>query len=583
MRVLLLHPEDSPASGPWSRQRWDLIVDLGKSSEFSEERWSRQYSCPILRSDIFNQGIADTQRVREIFSAGSGRLVDEEGIDWWDLTNVRLAPEALATLALHRVAAEIDAQAELWSTRASWQSNILASFCNRAIQNFGSGRLARSAAYAMRYAAFVQHFSPRQIGQIFLDKYDAGYRWRSRFVSRSKPCDQTVVLLPSAYENVSRMAAAYARQFPEQSFLMVATRWSAKQFERPANVQVRDLTAYAGGAYPAAEAASLDDRWIKLRDDLCASAEFRQLVQAGILDAFPSWFRVELAVRNAWREVIAREPVCSVLCGDDSNTFTRLPVLLAAKRKIATIDFHHGAFDGRYLMKYLPCDIYLAKNEMECDYLLRVCGLPAEKVVIVPPPQLRIQTAIDIESNRDVSIVFFSEPYEAGGMRAEEVYRELLPRLTRVARVSGRKLIIKLHPFESREQRAKFVREVLSSEDAQFVTVVDGPLTQELLSRTWFGITIESTTVMDCSENGIHCFLCAWLGHRTYGYSDQYARFGVGEQLQRAEEIEEIPVRLASLTNPPARRSSSGIADAATLRRWLVPIARDRCEVRSAS
>src|SRR3974390_1342513 len=37
MRVLLLHPDDSPRQGPWSRQRWDLIVDLGKSSTFSQE------------------------------------------------------------------------------------------------------------------------------------------------------------------------------------------------------------------------------------------------------------------------------------------------------------------------------------------------------------------------------------------------------------------------------------------------------------------------------------------------------------------------------------------------------------------
>ncbi len=39
MRVLFVHPEDSPAEGPWSQERWDLIVDLGKSSLFSAEAW----------------------------------------------------------------------------------------------------------------------------------------------------------------------------------------------------------------------------------------------------------------------------------------------------------------------------------------------------------------------------------------------------------------------------------------------------------------------------------------------------------------------------------------------------------------
>ncbi len=49
MRVLLVQPEDSPERGPWSGRQWDLIVDLGKSSAFSEERWGRQFGCPVVR------------------------------------------------------------------------------------------------------------------------------------------------------------------------------------------------------------------------------------------------------------------------------------------------------------------------------------------------------------------------------------------------------------------------------------------------------------------------------------------------------------------------------------------------------
>ena len=120
--------------------------------------------------------------------------------------------------------------------------------------------------------------------------------------------------------------------------------------------------------------------------DLRSSTELAVLWQAGVLGRFPGWLRDGLGARNAWREVLEREPVCGVLCGDDSNIYTRLPVLLAARRRIATVDFHHGAFDGRYLLKDLPCDVYLAKNEMERDYLLRVCGLTPDKVVIGSPP-----------------------------------------------------------------------------------------------------------------------------------------------------------------------------------------------------
>ena len=85
-------------------------------------------------------------------------------------------------------------------------------------QTFGRSGLARSAARAMHYAGLVRRFSAAQFKEIFLDKYDAGYQWRSRFASRQQRCAEPVVLLPSAYGNVSRMAAAYARLLPEQAF-----------------------------------------------------------------------------------------------------------------------------------------------------------------------------------------------------------------------------------------------------------------------------------------------------------------------------------------------------------------------------
>ena len=69
------------------------------------------------------------------------------------------------------------------------------------------------------------------------------------------------------------------------------------------------------------------------------SPELRVLVQAGVLDPFPGWIRDGLSARDAWREVLEREPVGGVLCGDDSNLYTRLPVLLAVRRKITDRGF----------------------------------------------------------------------------------------------------------------------------------------------------------------------------------------------------------------------------------------------------
>jgi len=570
MRVLLLQPEDSPERGPWSRQHWDLIVDLGKSSAFSEETWGRKFGCPVVRADSFHHNIANVKHVREMFSAGRNRLVDEEGLDWWDLMSLLVAPSALALPALLSVAKEISPSAELWATRPGGAAGMVGLALGRSLQSFEPTGLARSAARAMHYAGLVRRFSAAQFTEILLDKYDSGYQWRSRVAVRHQRCAKSVVLLPSAYSNVSRMAAAYARLLPEQPFLMVATRRSARQFVAPANVQVRDLAAYAKADSAAAEITSLTERWMKLRADLCESLELRVLVQAGLLDSFPDWIRDGLNARNAWREVLEREPVEGVLCGDDSNRYTRLPVLLAVRRKIKTADFHHGALDGGYALKDLPCDLYLAKNEMERDYLLRVCGLPAEKVVLGAPAPENASSAIESTHPSQSSAVLFSEPYEQAGMRADEIYRELLPSLCRVARQGGRGVVVKLHPFESLSQRRRMIRDLLTPEDRNLVSVVDGPLTSDLMAQAWFGITVESTTVIDCLRNGICCFLCGWLSLAPYEYAQQYARFGIGEVLQDAQQLLEIPSRLAEFhKRPPMKLNLSVTADPALLQRWL--------------
>jgi hypothetical protein len=582
MRVLLLHPEDSPRRGPWSRQRWDLVVDLGKSSRFSEQQWEAQYQCPILRADVFREGTADVRRVREILAGGQGQLIDEEGIDWWDL-NLRFVPEALAVLTLRRVAAELSPQAELWATRAAWQMGVLRFLCKKSIQTFGSGRFRRSAARAGHYSGILRRFSSAQIKEIFLDKYDSGYRWRSRLASKPQPCPQPVVLLPSAYVNVSRMAAAYAALIPEQPFLLVAARHSGRQFDPPENVQVRDLASYATSDFPEREAQSLLARWTKLQAELQLIPELQHLAQAGILESFPGWLRDGLGCRNAWREVLEREPVSAVVCGDDSNMTTRLPVVLATRRGIPTADFHHGAFDGRYLLKHLASDIYLTKSEMEREYLSRVCGLPQERLIMAAPKSASAAVTTELRTRAGTAAIFFSEPYELTEARTEEVYREVVPALARLAQEHGRSVIVKLHPFESRSQRAAIVRDILSADLAKAVTLVDGPITSELMSKAWFGIAVESSAALDCLEHGVTCFLCAWLAHSPYGYLEQYARFGVGEILNDVCQFAEIPARLDRLKPASQAVGLARATDPAELQRWLTSKSHDLRGARTAS
>ena len=75
---------------------------------------------------------------------------------------------------------------------------------------------------------------------------------------------------------------------------------------------------------------------------------------------------------------------------------------------------------------------YLAKGEMERDYLERICGVEAGRIRIgaasFPPRENS-----SVWSERAPSITFFTEPYETDLWRVEAVYREVLPRLCAAA------------------------------------------------------------------------------------------------------------------------------------------------------
>ena len=540
MKTLLLHPEDSPRRGPWTHHKWDLLVDLGKTAASTAEAWQKELGCPVLRLDSFRQGVRDLAYIGNILRSGRGRLVDSERLDWWDLSGILLQAELEFSLLLLRLAPQLGA-GELFATRSAWQTNACAALLNRDLHTFGHRAIRCPERQFKRYGQALRNLSWAQVAEIFFDKYDADYRWRQLLRKQRRVAGDPRVLVPSAYTNVSRMAAAYARMLPEQQFLFVTTRRSGTRFELPPNVSVTALSSYLSASNSRQELSCILQKWRLLQSELLNIPEFHLLERCTKFKQFPRIFSQGLAIRDLWREVLDREPVTCVFCGDDSNPHTRIPVALAEQRRLRTIDFHHGALDGRFLLKTLPSDLYLAKSEMERDYLLRVCGL-APTTVPVGAPRREISCHITKRRSQNSSqVVLFSEPYESAGGRADEIYRELLPRLARIARHSGKKLVIKLHPFESPKQRSRLIKTLLSREDEAITQVTAGPVSQDFLLQTWFGVTVESTSVLDCTLQGVPCFLCRWLVLSSYEYVQQYARFGVGIILNAPDQIHTIP------------------------------------------
>ncbi|HEV2698176.1 MAG TPA: hypothetical protein VGU90_09305, partial [Terriglobales bacterium] len=331
----------------------------------------------------------------------------------------------------------------------------------------------------------------------------------------------------------------YAAMLPDSDFLLVATRRSGWVESGLPNVSLQSLASYACGDKSRREFEHLLARWEQLKSDLMQHDLASVLIRSGALDSFPKFLRDGLMIRDAWLQVFEQQPVQAVLCADDANFSTRIPLLIARARGIPAISCHHGALDGRHRFRPKQDCVFLAKSRMERDYMVRWCGVPEENVEFGAPR--RVSSFPLAQHARNRSIIFFSEPYEAMGGRCLEFYREILPRLAETAAAAGNELVVKLHPAESLAQRTGFVAQVLSNAQKDNVHIVSGPLTDELLSHAWFAVTVLSTTAVDCTLRGIPVFLCQWLEYCQYEYVQQFAKFGAGIVLHSTDELRDIP------------------------------------------
>jgi hypothetical protein len=338
---------------------------------------------------------------------------------------------------------------------------------------------------------------------------------------------------------VSRTALSYAALLPDQRFLLVCGRSSSRVKWLPANVRMASLDAYFVSANKL-EVASLLDRWNALKAHLVAGApEFTIADSLGVLGQIPALVRWGIALRDAWAQVFAEENVAACLCADDSNPYTRIPLILAKQHGRPALTCHHGALDSDVALKTQYADFYLAKGEMERDYVLRFGKVAPERVVVGSPLVAKSYPRAG-ESDRS-RLVFFTEPYANSGWRTDEVYRELLPELSALARSYGLKLVFKLHPFESVKGHRKLLLRHLGRDEARRVEILAGPPSPQLWRNTRVALTVQSTVALECRAQGIPVFLCSWLRDAHTGYLRQFARFGIGHVLESANQIGDIP------------------------------------------
>ncbi len=546
MRILVLHPEDVPWRGQWSGAHWDLIVDLGFAGADIYQDWGRRAGARVISLHQFAGQGESYRSVGQVLEAGRGKLLDRMGLDWWEMLASWSYHELQALYLLEQLRQELGpGPCDLVATRAHWQIPLLSTVMGSPVRCIEKKPSSWRDLFS-RISAAALNLRPSQIVEIGFDKWDPSYKLRRRLTKhRRVEHDEPMVLLPSAYSNVTRIQLAYAAQLPNRRFLLATTRRGGESKFLPPNVISVPLAAYAqDSGETQLETAELIKTWNALSAELSKVEHIRLGFQANIWDYFPRRLKSGLAVRDAWHCLMSTAPVSGVLCGDDLNYYTRLPLILAKRMGRKALYCYHGALDGGLLFKKSYADVHLVKGEMERSYALQASDVEQERIEIAAPVETSHESYRTAANDGSIGdIVLFSQPYEVYGGRTEEIYREILLPLGTVAQRLNRKIVVKLHPFESRRGRQRLLRSVLPSDLCARVEVSSAPAS-ELVPRMTCGIGLDSSVAVECAQREIPYFLCSWLDFNGFGYTRHLARFGAGTLLEAADEILSIPQRL---------------------------------------
>ena len=554
MRVLLLHPDHVPWRGKWAAERWDLIVDLAFAGSGVYKEWGKRTGATVISIHQFAGQTESYRWINQLLEAGRGRFLDRRGLDWWEMLAPWKYHELQALYLLGELQKEIGAaQHELVATRHHPYVQLFSIVTRQAIP-CRSEAPSRVPSLVSRVSAAARNLRPSQMVEIAFDKWDPSYRIRSKVARhRRARAQEPLVLLPSAYSNVTRAQLGYAAHLPNRRFLLATTRRSGESEQLPFNVEHAPLAAYVEDSSDTRnEFRELIGTWNLLQVELREVGELRASFEGNLWDYFPYHLENGLRLRDAWHLLLSSEPVQWVLCADDLNYYTRLPLVLARRMGLKAIYCYHGALDGGLLFKKSYAHLHLVKGEMEREYMLRASNVDPERIAIAAPAEAVDHAANPVPHDAGAGdLVFFSQPYEVLGGRTENIYGEILPRLAVVAEQLNRKVVVKLHPFESRRQRERLLASLLPAELRARFEISCEPAAS-IMARTLCGVGSDSTVCIECRQHGIPYFLCGWLDFSGFGYTRQFARFGAGMMLETPDEILSIAQRVGEFTPDPS-------------------------------
>ncbi len=533
-----------------------MVIDTGRAPRSTYRVWSARTGGRVMSVYDLACEIDDLYRTRDLLELGIGKLLDHHGIDWWDVCSLMLSPDLQLLMLGRRIAHDLDRNCELHATRDSaFVRGLQALLGLRAkIQRHGSG------IDTLRSALHAAHTLDRgELFQVLQDKFDEGHHIRRWFARHPQGDGRPIVLCPSAYINVSRAVAKHAASCPQKDFYLVLARQNARLSPLPANVRVASLDGYFVSS-DSSELRSLLHEWEHLRRRLVASSEeFMMADNAGVLARIPSLLRWGIAVRDAWSRVFQIENVIECFCADDSNPYTRIPLMLAKKRRLPTVACHHGALDCRLAFKRSHADVHIVKTEMEWDYTVSICKVPPQQVVLKSCDDESSVRAPALCDSKRGYLTFFTEAYHSAGFREVEIFSDVMPKLLAASQTLGLRLAIKLHPFDGVKKMKSCLRAVLADSDRKLVQVWSGAMSDGRWRSTHVMVTGQSSVALEGVQRGIPTFLCRWLSDPFSGYQKQFVRYGFGKLLNSTEEILAIPEILTANPLSPGKETSSSI------------------------